>query len=91
MVKGFFISAFGLLICFAAFADQRKEQEFFDRVWTDINNNCRGSKKFMQCKADNSPSKCKALAFGSDASAWAGCVRSCGNAGFLSRSVGECS
>lgn len=75
----------------ADWADKRKEREYLNEIRTLIQKECRGSRNYAQCRSEHSPSKCKPLAFNEDLSAWARCVRSCAHAGFLSRTVGECS
>ena len=74
-----------------AIANQVDEQKYFDKVLIKIKDNCQVSRNYMQCRADNSPGKCKSLAFNEDLGSWARCVRSCGSASFVSKSIGECS
>lgn len=75
----------------AVIADRTDEQQFFDKVRDKIQKNCANSPNYMQCRDENSPRKCKGLAFNEDLGGWARCVRSCGNAGIISRTIGECS
>jgi hypothetical protein len=74
-----------------AIADQKKEYEFFNEVQKKIRVECKNSKNFRQCRSEQTPKKCRVLAFNSDLSGWASCVKSCANASILSRTLGECS
>ena len=72
-------------------ANQADEQKYFEKVAIKIKDNCQVARNYMQCRADNSPGKCKSLAFNEDLGSWSRCVRSCGSASFVSKSIGECS
>ena len=85
------LAIFLSLITSLALANQTDEQKYFDKVRVKIQDKCKNSKNYIQCRVDNSPSKCKSLAFNNDLGSWARCVRSCGSASFISKSVGECS
>ena len=72
------------------FADDVQDKKFLEKVIKKVQEKCAGNKNFLQCRYDNSPRKCKSLSF-ADSSAWARCVHSCGSAGIISKSIGDCS
>lgn len=75
----------------AVFADPQKETQFLQEILEKVSKECVGSRNYIHCKAENTPTKCRALAFSEDLRPWVLCVRSCGNAGYFSQTFGECS
>lgn len=84
------VGAIALLISAPIWADGAQDQEFIQKALEKVREQCPSSEDFLQCRYELSPRKCKALSFG-DISAWARCVRSCGSAGIISKTIGECS
>lgn len=70
--------------------DSEKNRLFLAEVVSDIQKKCQTGTTFAECRADQTPKKCKSLVYG-DPSGWARCVYSCGSASFFSKSIGECS
>lgn len=88
------IFVIGILLLFATtstWADDVKDRQFMEKITKRIQDKCKGSKNYQQCRYDESPSKCKQLSFGEDIGAWYRCVRTCANAGIISKTIGECS
>lgn len=71
--------------------ERSKKSSYLNEIWEKVRENCPTGPNFRECKADQGPKKCAVLVYSQDISAWSQCVRSCGTAGVVSRTIGECS
>ena len=84
---------FVLLSGAVVYASDDENKEFLQEVIDEFREECEGEEgiDYLNCWADYTPDKCKALVYLKDKAAWRRCVYSCGSAGFFSKNFGECS
>lgn len=89
----FLISSLLILASMPLIADDKANKEFLAEATREFREKCEGEKgvEYLNCRAKHSPEKCKSLVYGKDRTAWSRCVYSCGSAGIISKTFGECS
>ena len=80
-------------VSFFVYAGEEENKEYLKKIQSKIRNECDDKKgaERLNCIVDNTPEKCKVLAYNPNLSGWQYCVYTCGSEGFYSRIFGECS